>query len=109
MDILILILSLLVVSALAYWVLNSAYLAIVHQAHNLASPLSLKMTLATLLGFPLAGFGGIVISAWIFNNALKEHQTYHQIRDLLAGLAMSLIVTALLLLFAFFFILQLVH
>ncbi len=72
-----------------YLVLCSLYFALTSRSQRTALKLCWKLALVSIVGIPLAGFGGAVLAVLILHGELHKADNYSQVRDILASIVIS--------------------
>ena len=90
MDLLIFILAVAATGTVYYFLCCVIYLLLTGRPALAAVAMSWRMMLATILGAPLFGFGGILLATIWFNHALEKMPNYNKWRDIAVGAVLSL-------------------
>ena len=102
MDLVIVIILLIIEGILLYWILGNAYSLMRSPAVYFPVPLASKMAMVTIVGFPLAGIGGVFLSVLIFHSSFSKRRDYNIIYGLIAGTIISILCSAALLVSALY-------
>lgn len=79
------------VGSFFYLFLCSFYFAFTSRSQFAALKLCWKLALVSIVGIPLAGFGGAVLATLILHGELHKAPNYHQVRDILASIVISVV------------------
>ena len=74
-----------------YLILCSFYFALTTRSQLAALRLCWKLALVTIIGIPLAGFGGALLAVLILHGELKKSPNYRQLRDILVSFCIGAI------------------
>jgi len=72
-----------------YLVFCSVYFALTSRSQLAALKICWKLGLVSIIGIPLAGFGGAILATLILHGELHKSPNYRQIRDILASIAIA--------------------
>lgn|GEM_PF-832733 len=73
-----------------YWLACSLYFAFTSRNQLAALRICWKLSLVSIVGIPLAGFGGAILATLILHGELHKSPNYHQVRDILASICIAL-------------------
>ncbi|GJM14071.1 MAG: hypothetical protein DHS20C12_24740 [Pseudohongiella sp.] len=73
-----------------YLVPCSLYFAFTSRSQLAALRLCWKLAAVSIIGIPLAGVGGVVLATLILHGQLYKSPNYHQIRDIVVSISISI-------------------
>jgi len=76
--------------SLFYLILCGLYFVFTSRSLLAALKLSWKLALVSIVGIPFAGIGGAVMATLILHGELHKSSSYHQIRDILVSICISI-------------------
>lgn len=91
MELIVYIVAVVAAGSFYYWVACSLYFAFTSRSQLAALRMCWKLALVSIVGIPLAGFGGAVLATLILHGELNKSPTYRQLRDILASICIALI------------------
>jgi len=90
-DLIVYIIALFATGSFFYLILCSLYFAFTSRSQFAALKICWKLALVSILGIPLAGFGGALIAILMLHGELNKSANYHQIRDIVASIIISIV------------------
>ena len=92
MELVLFFLIMLVLGSLLYLLLCLVYFASTGRPVLLAFKLCWKMSIGSIIGFPLLGFGAVLLPAILFSAAIEPLPNYSKLRDIAVAFLMAAIV-----------------
>jgi hypothetical protein len=83
-------LTVLALGSFFYLFLCSVYFAFTGRSQLAALRLCWKLALVSIVGIPLAGFGGAVLALLILHGELHKAPNYHQVRDIIVSISIAI-------------------
>lgn len=90
MELLVFAIAIVGAGSLYYWLACGLYFAFTSRSQLGALRICWKLSLVSIVGIPLAGFGGAVLATLILHGELHKSPSYHQVRDILASICIAL-------------------
>lgn len=91
MELVLFFLALIAAGSFYYLVLCSLYFAFTARSQFAALRLCWKLAGLTIVGIPLAGFGGALLAALVLHGQLSRSLNYRKVRDISASLVIAAI------------------
>lgn len=101
MELIIFFLAMILFGSVLYLVMCFIFFAITARPLLLAFKVCWKMSIGSIIGLPLLGFGAVLLPALVFNGALEPLPNYSKWRDIIAAFAFSIIASVTMLLAAY--------
>ncbi len=102
MELVLYIFAVFFTAAILYFFACLFYFAFTRRSAGLALTLSWKLSLATLLGMILFGFGSILLAALVLHGELAKTVNYSKLRDIVASFLIATVNSAISLYMLFF-------
>ena len=103
MELILFFLAMILFGSALYSILCFIFFAMTARPLLLAFKLGWKMSLGSIVGLPLMGFGAVLIPALLFNGAIEPLSNYSRWRDRAAAFLISTVVSVIMLLAAYSF------
>lgn len=101
MELILFFLAMILFGSVLYFVACFVFFAVTARPLLLAARICWKMSIASIVGLPMLGFGAVLLPALVFNGAIEPLPNYSKWRDIIAAFAIATLVSMIMFIAAY--------